>query len=280
MEDTETSLYPNSVVMPKFDQWPITIPTDNVGMSYPGRPHSSRLWPISPDPSAQVWPVADSVVMAMPLAAVEPDPQVLSPAEQTQAHGLRHPRRRQTFLAGRTLLRQWVSQVTGQPANRLTLGTGLHGKPFLVEDPSLQFNLSHGGDWLALVLSDRPSVGIDIEPIRSRRPLSQLCRRYLSEPEASTVLSLPPDQAQAQFLRYWTCKEAYVKGLGVGLTIPLKTVNLALPTPQSTAPQCLETTQGLEPGWQIYQWQPTPGYAAALAVKAPGGGEHTGAGLA
>lgn len=265
-ENAEHSLYPNSVLMPKFDQWPITISTDSVDMPYPCSPPSDRLLPLSPNPSARVWQVADSVVMMTPLAAVTADPQGLSPAEQTQANGIHHKQRRQTFLASRTLLRQWLSQVTGHPANRLTLDTGNHGKPFLVEDPSLQFNLSHGGDWLALVLRDRHAVGIDIEPLQPRRQLPQLCRRYLSEGESSTVLSLPPEQASVQFLRYWTCKEAYVKGLGVGLTIPLNTVSLILPDPQSTEPQWIPSAQGLEPGWQIYQWQPTAGYVAALAL--------------
>jgi len=254
--------------MPKFDQWPITIPTDSLAKSYPYSPHSNRLLPISPAPSAQVWPVADSVAMTMPLAAAEPDPHVLSLAEQAQANGIRHAQRRRTFLAGRSLLRQWLSQVTGHPANRLTLGTGSHGKPFLVEDPSFQFNLSHGGNWLALVLSHRQAVGIDIEPIQPRRQLPQLCRRYLSEAESATVLSLPPDQASVQFLRYWTCKEAYVKGLGVGLIIPLNTVDLTLSSDrQPTEPQLIPSAPGLEPGWQIYQWQPTAGYVAALALQ-------------
>lgn len=229
--------------------------------------HSDRLFPRSPDPSAQVWQVADSAVMAVPLTAVDPKPNLLSPAEQAQADRIHHQQRRHTFLASRTLLRQWLSQVTGQPANRLTLGTGPHGKPFLVEDPSLQFNLSHGGDWLMIALRDRHAVGIDIEPIQPRQRLSQLCHRYLSEHESSTVLSLSQDQAQTQFLRYWTCREAYVKGLGVGLTIPLNTINLTLANPQSTEPQWIEATQGLESGWQIYQWQPTAGYVAALALK-------------
>jgi 4'-phosphopantetheinyl transferase len=256
--------------MPKFDRCPITIPTDKVDMPYPRSSHSDRLFPRSPDPSAQVWQVADSAVMAVPLTAVDPKPNLLSPAEQAQADRIHHKQRRHTFLASRTLLRQWLSQVTGQPANRLTLGTGPHGKPFLVEDPSLQFNLSHGGDWLAIVLRDRHAVGIDIEPIQPRKRLDQLCRRYLSEGESRTVLSLPPDQAQTQFLRYWTCKEAYVKGLGVGLTIPLNTVNLTLPDPQSAEPQWIQPAQGLEPDWRIYQWQPTPGYVAALALQGQG----------
>jgi 4'-phosphopantetheinyl transferase len=245
-----------------------SMETDCAEMLYPPYFPMDGPLPMPLNPLAQVWPVADSVAMTMPLAAVEPDPQVLSPAEQAQANDIRHKRRQQTFLAGRTLLRQWLSQVTGYPANRLTLGTGFHGKPFLVEDPSLQFNLSHGGDWLALVLSHRQAVGIDIEPIQPRRQLPQLCRRCLSEAESATVLSLPMDQASVQFLRYWTCKEAYVKGLGVGLTIPLNTVDLTLSSDrQPTEPQLIPSALGLEPGWQIYPWQPTAGYVAALALK-------------
>lgn len=236
-------------------------------MSHFRNPDSDRPLPQSLDPAARVWRVADSVVMVTPLAAVVPNLQALSPGEQAQANGIRHGRRRHSFLASRTLLRQWLSQVTGQPANCLTLATGPHGKPFLVDDPSLQFNLSHGGDGLAIVLRDRHPVGIDLEPIQPRQRLGQLCRRYLSQAEAQSVLALPADQAATQFLRHWTCKEAYVKGLGVGLTIPLNTVDLTLPVgPQPTEPDPIASAQGLEPGWQLYQWQPTPGYVAALAL--------------
>jgi 4'-phosphopantetheinyl transferase len=238
-------------------------------MSHGLRLDSTLSLPVPVDPSAKIWQVADSVVMAIPFVAVDPNPSLLSPAEQAQAERIHHHQRRHSFLASRTLLRQWLSQVTEQPANSLTLATGPHGKPFLVEDPTLQFNLSHGGDWLAIVLSDRHAVGIDIEPIQPRQRLVQLCRRYLSEAESRTVLSLPPVQAQTQFLRYWTCKEAYVKGLGVGLTIPLNTVDLTLPAnPQPTEPQGIKAAQGLELGWKLYQWQPTPGHVAALALKA------------
>lgn len=254
--------------MPKFDRCPITIPTEAVDrLQFRSHP-SDRLLPRSPDPSAKVWRVADSVVMALPLAAITSNLQALSPAEQHRASEIHHQQRRHAFLASRTVLRQWLSQVTGQPANRLTLGTGPHGKPFLVEAPTLHFNLSHGGDWLMIALSDRHAVGIDIEPIQPRQRLTQLCRRYLSENEAQSVLNLSFDQATTQFLRYWTCKEAYVKGLGVGLTIPLNTVDLTLPpNVHSIEPQGIASAQGLEPGWQLYQWQPTPGYAAALALK-------------
>ncbi|MFH7242192.1 MAG: 4'-phosphopantetheinyl transferase family protein [Spirulina sp.] len=224
--------------------------------------------PVPLDAAARVWSVNNAVVVVVPLGKVTPQSEWISSAEYVRAARIHHRRSRHQFLASRTLLRQWISQVTGQAANHLTLDTGPHGKPFLVEDPTLQFNLSHGGDWLMIVLSDRQAVGVDLEPIQPRRRLDQLCRRYLSEAESQSVLALPLDEATLQFLRYWTCKEAYVKGLGVGLTIPLNTVELTLPpNPQSTEPQCLESTQGLELGWRIYQWQPTPGYVAALALK-------------
>ncbi|MEY3297155.1 MAG: hypothetical protein RLZZ597_415 [Cyanobacteriota bacterium] len=220
---------------------------------------------------AQVWRVKTSVVVVVPLNAIALNPQDLPCDEQAYADRIQHRRTKHNFGVGRTLLRQWLSQVTGYPAHRLTLGTGPHGKPFLVEDPSLQFNLSHGGDWLAMVLSDHQPVGIDLEPIQPRRRLPQLCRRYLSPEETRQVLALPSDQSHTQFLRYWTCKEAYVKGLGVGLTIPLNTVELSLPLgPQPTEPQVIASAQGLEPGWQLYQWQPTPGCAAALAFHEQG----------
>lgn len=196
--------------------------------------------------------------------------QYLTLAEQTKAQRIRHPLAQRNFIAGRTALRVLLGQATQQPPAELAFGTGPHGKPYLLDHPTVQFNLSHGGDWLAIALSHRHPLGVDLEPIRPRQNLPGLCRRYLSDRETQSVLAQPPDQASERFLSYWTCKEAYVKGLGVGLTQPLTTLDLTLALdPISRHPVPITQATGLDPGWQIYQWRPTPGYVAAIAIHHP-----------
>lgn len=129
-------------------------------------------------------------------------------------------------MLGRAVLRSRLSQVVGLLPSELAIGTGPHGKPGLISDPAVQFNLSHGGDWLVVALSIRHSLGVDLEPIQPRRNLPGLCRRYLSDREAHTVLAQPSRYQAEHFLRHCTCKEAYVKGLGIGLTQTLTTLDL------------------------------------------------------
>lgn len=194
----------------------------------------------------------------------------LPPAEHERYNHIRHPQAQRNFLLGRGILRSRLSQLVGHSPVELAIGTGPHGKPFLLTQPAIQFNLSHGGDWLVVALSTCHSLGVDLEPIQPRRNLSGLCRRYLSDRETHTVLALPSAQASAQFLRYWTCKEAYAKGLGIGLTQSLTQVDLTVDDqPVPPHPMPIAHAQGLVPGWQIYQWQPAAGYVAAIAIHQP-----------
>lgn len=194
----------------------------------------------------------------------------LPPAEQARKNQIGHPQARRNFVLGRAVLRSRLSQVVGLLPSELAIGTGPHGKPGLISDPAVQFNLSHGGDWLVVALSIRHSLGVDLEPIQPRRNLPGLCRRYLSDREAHTVLAQPSRYQAEHFLRHWTCKEAYVKGLGIGLTQTLTTLDLTpsdRPLPPHPTP--LTQAQGLAPGWRLYQWQPTAGYVAAIAIHQP-----------
>lgn len=86
------------------------------------------------------------------------------------------------------------------------------GKPYLAERNDIHFSLSHSGTWAVCAVSDRP-VGVDIECLRSMEKVARLF------PEAKT---------DDDVLRLWTAKEAYLKLLGRGLTVPLDRVPVQL----------------------------------------------------
>ena len=91
------------------------------------------------------------------------------------------------------------------------------GKPGLTDSP-IHFSLSHSGFWVVCAVSDTP-VGVDIQ---QKRAMDKVARRFF--PEAGTV-----DDA----LRLWTAKEAYLKLLGRGLTMPLDSFTVQLGEPLS-----------------------------------------------
>ena len=90
------------------------------------------------------------------------------------------------------------------------------------------FSISHSGEYVAVAVSEEP-VGIDVEHkddkrfLISKRMFDQNDMDYIA-PEGFEALETDSDteEAQCRFRDVWTIKESYVKCIGKGLTIPLK----------------------------------------------------------
>lgn len=93
------------------------------------------------------------------------------------------------------------------------------GKPRLSNYSGLHFNISHCKKAVAVALH-HAEVGIDIE---CRRAVSQaLMERVCCEEELSRIRSSA--DAELEFLRLWTRKEALLKCTGVGIRKDLRNV--------------------------------------------------------
>lgn len=103
-----------------------------------------------------------------------------------------------------------------------------YGKPFLENDKTFFFNVSHSGKWVVCAYGKCP-VGIDIEAIQTID--LNLFSTFLSSEELKYVKFLKQEQQIDYFYSLWTLKESYTKALGKGLTIPLKeyTINKVSP---------------------------------------------------
>ena len=88
------------------------------------------------------------------------------------------------------------------------------GKPYL-EGKTLHFNVSHSGEYLAIVLSKYP-VGIDIQEPKF---IKDGMFRKVVQPEEDCLIG---EDRQKDFLRLWTLKESFVKAEGKGIRIALK----------------------------------------------------------
>lgn len=94
-----------------------------------------------------------------------------------------------------------------------------YGKPYLPDQP-LHFNVSHSGDWVVAAFDDT-LVGIDIEamePVDYRR----LSETFFSEEECRQILGEDECRQLETFYAVWTGKESYVKAIGRGLSVSLK----------------------------------------------------------
>lgn len=81
-----------------------------------------------------------------------------------------------------------------------------YGKPYISGGP--EFSISHCKHGIAVAVDERP-IGIDIESIRKAD--EALVERTMNEAEREQIHS------DADFIRLWTQKEAYLKYVGTGI---------------------------------------------------------------
>jgi 4'-phosphopantetheinyl transferase len=80
-------------------------------------------------------------------------------------------------LLGELCVRIEASKRLQRPAQQLTFRTNEYGKPFLLEEPDVHFNVTHSGQWVVCAF-DSVEVGIDIEEIN---PISlDIAQRFFS----------------------------------------------------------------------------------------------------
>ncbi len=132
----------------------------------------------------------------------------------------RRPEDQERALISRGARRHLIAEVCACAPEDVDLGVGLHGKPSCQSPRAgrtdLEFNVSHSGAWVLVAISMRGAVGVDIE---QHRPVEEerLVADCFSPEEAMAWRALPPKDRTAGFYATWTRKEAYLKGLGVGL---------------------------------------------------------------
>src|SRR5262249_26017884 len=87
------------------------------------------------------------------------------------------------------------------------------------------------------------------ETERPRARLAALAERVLDGEDHADWLDLPESEQLRAFLDRWTAKEAYVKAIGAGITVPLRDVPI-------------------EPeGWTVARFESPPGTVAPVAVE-------------
>jgi 4'-phosphopantetheinyl transferase len=93
------------------------------------------------------------------------------------------------------------------------------GKPHLLAQPNVHFNVSRSGAHLVVAVGSRP-VGVDIEVVRPVVDRTALGTLHLTAFERKEVLAADEDRRDELFLVAWTRKEACAKAIGAGLRIP------------------------------------------------------------
>jgi 4'-phosphopantetheinyl transferase len=74
-------------------------------------------------------------------------------------------------------------------------------------------------------------VGVDVEPVRAFPDAAAVVERFFSPRERQAYRACAPGERLAAFFTLWTRKEAYVKALGLGLSLDLAGFAVSLDQP-------------------------------------------------
>ena len=151
-------------------------------------------------------------------------------------------------LFAELLIRQEVSKQLEIPYSGVSFGYSEYGKPYLLNDTSYHFSISHSGNCIAFVGGNSP-IGIDVEQISNGN--LKIAKRFFTINERDFIEKSV--ETNTAFYRILTSKEAYVKMLGLGLSKPFQSFDIlndlhdcrfvTKPLPEFMLTVCLENAQ-------------------------------------
>jgi 4'-phosphopantetheinyl transferase len=191
---------------------------------------------------------------------------LLSPAERRRAVAFRFDRDRRRFEVARASLRLLLGLQMDVSAANVGIVAGPRGKPCLADPATnLSFNVSHADEAALVCMSAGLEVGVDLEAMREIPDAVALAQRYFSPSEAVFVSSGAEREQAGRFLGCWTRKEAVVKGVGDGLSMPLGGFSVPLLSPVGAVGFADESAAR----WLVAGFPLGGGYLAAVAARLP-----------
>jgi 4'-phosphopantetheinyl transferase len=156
---------------------------------------------------------------------------VLSSSELNRLSGFVRASDRARFAQSHALLRRSVADLLGCPLHlviidqRCDVCGNQHGAPVVTAPESLYVSLAHTEDTAACVIAREAPVGVDLEPADRAVELRHV-RVVLTPAEFRRIEDLPVARRRTELLRLWVRKEAYAKGRGLGVRLPLESIEI------------------------------------------------------
>ena len=199
--------------------------------------------------------------------------QNLAPDEQARAERFHFERDREHFVVARGVLRAILGAYLNRAPECVSFCYSSHGKPALAgesDKDAFRFSVSHSHGVALYAVTRGREVGIDLERIRFDLAVAEIAEQFFSRREVAMLRALPTDVQQQAFFRCWTCKEAYIKARGEGLSLPLDQFDVSLVPGERAAVLGTQRDPSEASRWSLQELTPAPGYAAAIAVKGHG----------
>jgi 4'-phosphopantetheinyl transferase len=176
--------------------------------------HDIHIWSMSLDIS----PVQEKIALVS-----------LSHNECERANRFHFSIHKRRFIAARCALRHIISLYLSVPPKDILFSYSEYNKPYLKwpAHSLLQFNLSHSDTMAMYAFTLNNPIGIDIEKVKNDYS-ARLVKRFFSSIEYERFTQLSSNDQIRGFYRLWSRKEAIIKAIGKGLSIPLSSFSVSM----------------------------------------------------
>jgi 4'-phosphopantetheinyl transferase len=197
----------------------------------------------------------------------------LSPDEVERADRFRFERHRSAFVLGRALLRALVASYLRMTPEDASFTYGPKGKPALggaeLRDTAdtFNFNVSNSGDLAAYAFTLGCEIGVDVEHRRRLLEIEGIARRFFASDEVTELMALSETERPEGFFNCWTRKEAYIKAIGDGLSVPLHSFQMTLLPDAPARMVVLEGSSAEAECWTVHAFTPAADYTGAIIYR-------------
>ncbi|MFC5648727.1 4'-phosphopantetheinyl transferase family protein [Paenibacillus solisilvae] len=162
------------------------------------------------------------------------------------------------FYTGRLLLKKILGQMLGIQPEKIAFKKNPFGKLYLhpncVNEAPIFFNLSHSKRIVACVISSIDEAGIDVEGI-NKNPLELMPVVFVSQEQMLIEAEITIAKKVEAFYRVWTRKEAVMKAVGKGFSLP--PLSFAVP---------VHGERIMDENYHYYTFHPMDGEIISIAV--------------
>ena len=201
-------------------------------------------------------------------AAIAAAVSVLADEELARFRRFHFARDARDYAAAHALLRAALSRDGDRAPESWRFDKDAHDKPFLLDQGAVRtsFSLSHTRGMVACAVTRGADVdvGVDVECIDREVDAAEIAARFFAPVEARLLAQLDADARRDRFFDLWTLKEAFVKALGVGLSMSLASLVFAV---DAAGGVTLETPDIDTTAWQFALFAPGPRHRLAVAVR-------------
>ena len=191
---------------------------------------------------------------------------LLSEDEKERANKFRFEKDRLTYITAKATLRKLIAQYLNGKPNEITFQYNKQGKPSIVSEIGLKFNVSHSGEKVLIGFALNHEIGVDIEYNKRKVKLEEVAKRFFSQTEYEKMIQIPESLWRNAFFNCWTRKEAFIKAKGGGLSIPLSQFEVTLQPNEKPELQIIRWNQEDVPNWDLQAFNCTEDYTGAVIV--------------